>query len=127
MIPKLTLSVLGETFAICKLDRDDRIPDWALTGDFISITRTPDELSIVCLQNNAPQSVNCDRGWKCLRVEGSLALSLTGILASLITPLSQAGISIFSMSTYETDYLLVKEQNLEDVLRVLNQEGHRIL
>ncbi len=124
--PNLTLSLLHATFAICRLDGDADIPEWALTGSFFSITRTQDELSIVCDQSNVPEGIPCDKGWRCLRVEGPLDLSLTGILSSLAAPLAHAGISIFAMSTYETDYVMVKEKDLDRAILVLSQEGHQV-
>ncbi len=124
---KLTLSILQDKFAICRLDKDARIPDWALTGSFFSITRTPDELSVVCPQTNVPEGMECDKGWRCLKVEGPLDFTLTGILASLAMPLARASISIFAVSSYDTDYLLVKEKDVKRAILVLSQEGHQIL
>ena len=122
----MTLSLLPDTLAICRLTPDAPIPDWALAGGFFSITRTADELSIVCPQANVPSEIQCDRDWRCLRVEGPLDLSLIGILASLTAPLARAGIGIFAVSTYDTDYLLVKEKRLEEAVLVLSQEGHHV-
>ncbi|MBI5301507.1 MAG: ACT domain-containing protein [Chloroflexi bacterium] len=98
----LTLLLLRDTFAICRLALDAPIPDWA-RGDLVSITRTRDEFSIVCDQRAAPRDVNCERDWRALRVAGQLDFGLTGILASLATPLADAGVSIFALSTYDTD------------------------
>lgn len=123
---KLTLSVLPDTFAICRLARDAPVPDWSLEGSFISITRTGDELSIVCPEANIPRQIKCDSGWRCLKVKGPLEFSATGILASLATPLADAKVSIFALSTFDTDYLMVKESLLETALRVLSQEGYRV-
>jgi len=123
----LTLSILQGTFAICRLDKGARIPDWALIGSFFSITRTPDELSIVCPQINVPEGTKCDKGWRCLKVEGPLDFTLTGILASLAMPLARASISIFAVSSYDTDYLMVKEKDAKRAVLVLSQEGHQIL
>lgn len=122
----LNLSILQETLAICKLKNDAQIPDWALSGSFFSVTRTAEELSIVCPQSNVPQGMACEKGWRCLGVEGPLAFSLTGILASLTTPLAQAGIPIFALSTYETDYVMMHEKNLERAGLILSQAGHRV-
>jgi hypothetical protein len=122
----LALLVLPDTFAICRLSPDAPIPDWVLTGSFFSITRTADELSIVCFQSNVPSEIQCDRDWRCLKVEGPLDLSLIGILASLTAPLARAGIGIFAVSTYDTDYLLVPEKRLEEAVLVLSQEGHHV-
>jgi uncharacterized protein len=123
-MPELTLSVLPETFAVCRLDRDSSVPTWATTTSFFSITRTADELSIVCPQNQLPDGIPCEGGWRCLKVEGPLDFALTGILASLAVPLAQAGISIFAISTYDTDYLLVKDLNR--AIATLTKHGHRI-
>lgn len=119
----LTLSILPDTYAICRLDRD-AVPLWAAANDFISITRTTDELSIVCCDHNVPDNVTCDRGWRVFKVEGPLDLSLTGVLASLAGPLAEAQINLFVVSTYDTDYLLVKEANLMQAVDVLRQASH---
>ena len=121
----VTLSVLPDSFAICRLDRD-AVPLWAAANHFISITCTTDELSIVCHDRNVPNSVKCDRGWRCFRVEGPLDLTLTGILASLTAPLAEAKIALFAVSTYDTDYVLVKEDNLTCAVDVLRRAGYII-
>jgi len=126
VMSNLALSILPHTFAICRLSPDAPMPDWALTGSFFSIARTVDELSIVCPQSNVPPEIQCDRDWRCLKVEGPLDLSLIGILASLTAPLARAGIGIFAVSTYDTDYVLVKEKCLEEAVLVLSQEGHHV-
>lgn len=105
------------------MDRDAPIPAWADTG-FFSLTRTRDELSIVCCEENVPEGVDCDRGWHCLQVKGPLDFALTGILASLAVPLAEADISIFAISTYDTDYFLVKE--LDMAIAVLLRAGHNV-
>lgn len=123
---QLTLAILPETFAICRFGLGDPVPDWAFWGDFFSLTRTPDELSIVCNQADVPDGAQGERDWRCLRVEGTLDFALTGILASLAAPLADAKISIFAISTFDTDYLLVKENHLQNALRVLTAAGHHI-
>jgi uncharacterized protein len=123
-MPNLTLSVLPDTFSICRLDSKARVPDWAGAHSFVSITRTADELSIVCLEQAVPVGVNANRGWRCLKVEGPLDLALTGILTSLAAPLAKARIGIFAISTFDTDYLLVKEQALTEAIAVLENAGH---
>ena len=99
------------------------IPEWAHSG-FFSMTRTPDELSIVCNEEIVPDGVACEKGWHCLQVKGPLDFALTGILASLAAPLAEAGISIFAISTYDTDYFLVKE--LDRAIAVLFKAGHNV-
>ena len=122
----LNLILLQDVFAICRLEGDARIPDWAEVSGFTSITRTSDELTVVCPQTHVPGEVVSDKGWRCLKVEGPLDLSLTGVLASLVTPLAHAGISVFAISTYDTDYLMVKQDSLPDALRVLERAGHQV-
>ena len=123
---KLTLSILPETLVICQMDKDARIPDWLLASTFYSITKTAEELSVVCPQTNVPEGIKRDEGWRCLKVEGPLDFSAAGILASLTMPLAKEGISVFAMSTYNTDYLLVKERHLEKAVQILSQNEHRI-
>ena len=124
--PCLSLVELAGSFAFCKLDQGAAIPAWATGGDFFSITRTTDELSIVCPQSVAPEDVHCERDWRCLRVAGTMAFSVVGVLASLVTPLAEAGISVFALSTFDTDYLLVKEKDLENAVAALRQHGHTV-
>ncbi len=122
---QLTLIVLTDTFAICRFDKDAGIPDWA-KGSFCSITRTDDELSIVCEQGNVPIDVQAERGWRCLKVVGPLDFALTGIVARLTAPLAAAGISVSVIATYDTDYLLVKVENLKPSIVALRQAGHMV-
>ncbi len=121
----LTLLVLPENFAVCRLPADVPLPNWA-RGEFVSITRTHDELSIVCAQENLPDTIQCERDWRALRVVGQLDFGLTGILASLAAPLAEAGISIFAISTFDTDYILVKQISLDHAMQVLMRAGHHI-
>jgi hypothetical protein len=122
----LNLIVVEGTFAICRLGADAPIPPWAAAGSFFSITRTADELSVVCRQDAVPESDLCERGWRCLRVAGSIPFTVVGVLASLTAPLAEASISVFADSTFDTDYLLVKEADFEQALAVLQQAGHSI-
>jgi hypothetical protein len=123
---RLALTVLPELFAICRLPKDAQRPEWALTGEFSSSTRTRDELSIVCRQASVPEEVQCTRDWRCLKVDGTLDFALTGILACLLQPLAEARVSIFAISTFDTDYLFVKEAYLEKAIDVLSTAGHQI-
>ena len=124
--PRLTLSILPEQFAICRLEKDAPIPAWALHGKFVSLTRTAEELSIVCSESDVPPDIRAQRGWRCIKVQGPLDFSQPGILASLAAPLAEAGISIFAQATYDTDYVLVDGQHLEESVRVLSESGHQI-
>jgi len=121
----LTLVVLPECYAICRLAADAPWPAWAI-GNFVSVTRTADELSVVCPQKAVPPETRCESGWRCLRVAGTLDFATVGIVASLTTPLAEAGISVFVLSTYDSDYLMVREQVFERACQVLRSRGHVI-
>jgi GNAT superfamily N-acetyltransferase len=123
---KLTLVPLEDIYAVCHLQADAPLPVWVAGGPFLSITRTPDELSVVCSQEIFPQGVRCDQGWRCLRVVGTLDLSLVGVLASLLGRLAEAGVSVFVLSTFDTDYLLVKQMDFLRAAEVLRRTGHAI-
>lgn len=125
-LPHLTLTLLPETLAVCRLAPDAPLPDWAVAGPFFAVTRTRDELSVVCRQEQIPDGVTCQPGWRCLQVAGPLNFSLTGVLASLALPLAQAGVSIFALSTYDTDYLLMSETALDAALAALRNAGHAL-
>ena len=124
--PKLTFIILREIFAICRLDKDAPIPDWAFQGGLFSVTRTKDELSIVCPLINVPKGIICNQGWSCLKIKGPLDLSSTGIISSITATLERENISLFSISTYDTDYVMVKEKDLEKAIFALTETGHRI-
>jgi len=123
----LTLSLLPDNYSICRLGPEADIPSWALAGDFFSITRTEEELSLVCSQEVVPDGIQCEKGWRCIMVGGPLDFSLTGILTSLTIPLAQAGISVLAISTFDTDYLLVKEAQVDRAVQKLLQSGHRFV
>jgi hypothetical protein len=120
----LTLELLADNFAICRLEPSVPIPDWT-HGDFVSITRTGDELSIVCRQDRVPGDVKAEYSWRCLRIAGNLDFSLVGVIASLTSVLAGAGISVFVISTFDRDFLLVKESDLKKAVAVLEEAGHR--
>lgn len=118
---KLRLSVLPQTFAICRMEKKAPIPEWALRGSqFSSITASSEEISVVCDESVVPADVKAVKGWKAFKVEGQLDLSMTGVVASLTGPLAAAGISVFTLSTYDTDYLLVKVESYLEAVRVLS-------
>lgn len=120
----MRLDLLQGTFGIARLDGAHAVPDWASGGELLSITRTPDELSIVCDAAKIPQSVRCRGGWRCLKVEGPLDFSLSGVLAALAEPLARAGIPIFVVSTFDTDYLLAAGADLDRAVAELAKAGH---
>src|SRR5512140_2292609 len=104
----LSLTVLPETFAVCRLAADDAVPACGTTSSIFCITRTTDELSIVALEDAAPADVRAERGWRALRLAGPIDFALTGVLASVLQPLAEARIGIFAISTFDTDYVLVR-------------------
>jgi hypothetical protein len=127
---KLTLSIMDSMFGIFRMDSGSEVPPWAYGGSFFSITRTPEELSVVCQESsvpaNIPEQVRAERGWKCLKVEGPLDFGLTGILAGISRVLAEHRVSIFALSTYDTDYILVREEDLQSAVRALVEEGYEI-
>jgi len=125
-VSPLTLQPLSGTFAVCRLAPDAPVPTWASAGAFYSVTRAPDELSVVCPEDLVPAGLRAERGWSCLQVEGPLDLSLTGVLASLAQPLAEAGVSVFAVSTFDTDYLLIRDGQLPAALPALTRAGHRV-
>jgi uncharacterized protein len=126
MLDRFTLLLLTETFAVCKLDKEAAIPNWVGSSGFISVTRTTDELSIVCPQLNVPVATVCERGWRCMRIDGTLAFSMIGVVASLASTLAQEGVSIFVISTYNTDYFLTKDKDLARASNALTAAGHQL-
>lgn len=122
----LTILVLPDLFAVCRLAPDALIPSWAAAASFFSITRTADELSIVCCQDAVPEGIKCEWGWRCLRVAGTIDFAVVGVLASLVMPLAEAGSSVFAISTFDTDYLLVKEADFDKAVAALQLSGHKV-
>jgi len=123
---KLSLLVIRPVFAISTMKKDAPMPEWAISSDFYSITRTYDELSVVCPQENIPTGIKINKGWRCLKVQGPLGFDIVGILASLSMPLASEGISIFVFSSYDTDFIMVKNYDLEKAVEVLRKAGHTV-
>lgn len=121
----LRFSRVPGQFAVCRLPASSQLPTWALEGNFFSITRTTDELSIVCKAGNVPADVQHEHDWVCLKLEGPFPFSETGILVSFVQPLSDRAIPIFAISTFDTDYVLIKEAWVEKTLEALRDAGHR--
>lgn len=124
--PSLHLTLLADVLAVCRLTADVPVPAWAWTGEPASVTRTRDELSVVCRADAVPDGVRCEPGWRCLKVVGPLDFALTGIMAALTAPLAAAGIALFAVSTYDTDYLMVKADTLDRAVDALRGAGHRV-
>ncbi len=123
---RLKLFVLPESCAVCRLAADSPVPPWADCGGFASITRTAEELSIVCDVARVPAGVRREGGWRCLKVEGPLDFAMVGVLASLVAPLADAGVSVFAISTFDTDYLFVREGDLVAATAALRRAGHQV-
>jgi hypothetical protein len=121
----LTLVTLPGRYAVCRLPADAPFPLWP-AGEFVSMSRTPDELSIVCAEDSVPPDVRREPGWRCLRVAGTLDFGVIGVLASLTTALAAARISAFAVSTFDTDYLLVKEYDLDRACAAFREQGHAL-
>lgn len=117
----LGLSILPQSLAICRLEKKLPIPAWALSSSqFLSITSTYQEISIVCDESVVPPDVKAVKGWRAFKVEGQLDMSMTGVISALTGPLAASGISVFSVSTYDTDYLLVKSERFDEAAKILS-------
>jgi hypothetical protein len=122
----LTLTLMPDRLAVCRMAGDADLPAWAFGPGFFSVTRTADELSIVTREDAPPPGILHEPGWRCLKLEGQFDFALTGILSSLATPLADAGVGIFVMSTYNTDYILVKQADLTQAVAALQAAGHTV-
>jgi hypothetical protein len=118
---------LAGAYAIVHMDPEATVPDWATKGVFCSVTRTADELSIVCPADNLPAALSSESRWICFKLEGPFPFSQTGVLLSSIEPLSHNGVPIFAISTYDTDYVLVQEQFMGIAQQVLAAAGHVLI
>lgn len=120
----MVLQVIDKLFTVCKVE------DYAcvdLQAEYVFLSKTDEELSLVCETSDTPPNVLArEDGWRAFRIEGTLDFSLVGILASITTLLADAGIGIFAISTFNTDYILVKAENLNPALQVLAQNGYRV-
>ena len=126
MSHQLTIVIYEKMYAVCQLQPDATVPTWAEGAEFVSITRTAAELSIVCQQDMLPGDVRAEKNRRLMRIEGKLGFELTGVLASVTAPLSKAELSIFAMSTYDTDYLLIADEDLQKATEMLEAAGHTI-
>jgi hypothetical protein len=122
----LEITVEAWELAVSRLPADAAVPEWALRGAFYATTRTPDELSIVCSPDDVPPDVRTEKGWRCFSVAGPIPFEETGVLVSIAAPLAAAGIGIFAISTFDTDYVLVPGRRLEEARLALEAAGHRV-
>ena len=123
----LELLLVEEELAICRLDPAEPVPKWATERTGLSaVVRTADELSVVCDEGRVPDGIEASGAWRALRVAGALDLSLTGVLIALLAPLERAGIPIFAISTFDTDYVLIPGGRCDEAVAVLESAGHTI-
>jgi hypothetical protein len=125
--PLLKLVILAERLAVCRLDANGPIPEWAAGECFLSISRTRDELSVICEEHFVPAGVQASRGWRGLKIVGPLDLDLVGSLVSVAVPLAQSNIGILPIGTFETDYILVRDRQLADAIKALRFAGFEVV
>jgi hypothetical protein len=125
--PQLPLELLPDTLAICHLEPSADLPEWAEgASPFLTVSRTAEELSITTVNSAVPADVQCERNYRAVRVRGPLPLNLVGVLAAIADPLADAGLSIFAISTFDTDYVLVKAHDLQAAIGALERAGHQV-
>jgi hypothetical protein len=124
--PRLKLSLLPDVLAVCRLEPGQELPAWATGGDFSSVSRIREELSVICTSSSVPDNVRASRGWRTIKIEGPLDLDLVGILVSVAVPLAHAGIGILPVGTFDTDYILVRDRQLGEALKALRATGFNI-
>jgi hypothetical protein len=122
----LEIHILTNRLAVCRLPSGSPVPTWA-SGNFIAVVQTAHETSIVCDKEVVPVDVQCQPGWAALMVVGPLDFALTGVLAAIAVPLADAGVSIFAVSTFDTDYILIPIDRLAIAVRTLSDAGHRVV
>ena len=123
----LALRQVHGSFAVCRLAAGSPLPGWFKPDEFASVSWSADEVSITCLASRVPDDVHCERDWRCLMLQGPFAFDLTGILLEVLQPLAAAGIGIFAVSTFDTDYVLVKAHAFEAAKHALVESGLRII
>ena len=123
---QLTMVVVPGRYGICRLKPDEPVPAWGLQGEFFSVTRTSEELSIVCVEAQIPESALCERGWRLFKIDAVLDFSLVGIVAGLSAVLAGANIGIFVLSTYNTDYVLVRQPDFSVAVAALRAAGYEV-
>ena len=122
-----TLLLLNQMLAVCRFPSNAPFPEWAQGEDLVALVRTPEEVTIVCAEQFVPPGVEAEPGWRALQVEGPLDFTEVGVLAALAAPLAEAAVSIFVVSTFSTDFILVKAGQLDQALGALQQAGHMVL
>ena len=123
---RLVLQPAAGESALCRLSPSEPVPAWTGASPFCSVTRTPEELSLICRADAVPPGVRADPGWRLIQFVGPFDLGAVGILAAVVEPLARAGISCVAAGTFDTDYLLVKAGRLDAARRVLAACGHEL-
>jgi hypothetical protein len=126
-LKKLSLKILPHRMAVCRFEPTAPLPDWIGEVGFYSLTRTEAELTLVCPEANLASGTTSETGWRCFKVQGILDFSEIGIIFSLTQPLAENGVSVFVISTFDTDYFMVKEKDLSKAIDALTAEGHQVL
>ena len=126
-LKKLSLKILPDRMAVCRFEPAAPLPDWIGESGFYSITRTEAELTIVCPETRLAPGTTSETGWRCFKVLGPLDFSEIGIIFSLTRPLAENGVSVFVISTFDTDYFMVKQKDLTKAIDALTAEGHKII
>lgn len=123
---QLALVALPGRYGICRLKPNEPPPEWGLQGEFSAVTRTSEELSIVCAEAQIPADVLCERGWRLFKIDAVLDFSLVGIVAGISVVLAGANIGIFALSTYNTDYVLVRQPDFLVAEAALRAAGYEV-
>ncbi len=123
----LTISVLETAFAVSRLESESRIPSWAADEELIFVAKADGGISIVCRQDILPSGIRSERGWRCLKIEGPFGFDEVGILLSALKPLAEAEVPVLAFSTFDTDYIIVKERDLRKAIGALEGHGHRVV
>jgi hypothetical protein len=126
MVMPLALKAVPGSFAVCRLPAGSGLPEWFRPGPFATVSWTAEELSILCEESQVPEQTQCERGWRCLMLQGPFAFDQTGILLQVLQPLAEARIGIFALSTFDTDYVLVKDHAFEATVQALAASGLRV-
>ena len=124
---KLSLHLMNESFTVNKLAQFAELPSIFAKGEMCFTMRTDEEFSIICPDFMAPNNVQQEPGWKCIKVNGSMNLKEVGVLASITQPLAEANIPLLAISTFNTDYVFVMEENLVTAVQALQKVGHEFV
>ena len=123
----MKLKLLKPTYSICKLSPDNEVPSWALTSSTFFLSKTSDELSIICPATEIPSEVKVSNGWRCIRVDGDLEFDEIGVVTTVSSPIANKGISLFLVSTHDRDYVLIHKDDLDNAISEYEKKGFSIV